>query len=97
MLVDPRFHILGIVPPGVTVNMPQFLAGCDQLTAAETEERMSIASVLIHVECAIGRVKTYHILDGTLPNRSSPYATQIVPVCGFLTHFLPMLLSPANP
>jgi len=58
VLVDPRFHISGIVPPGVTVNMPQFLAGCDQLTAAETEERMSIASVLIHVECAIGRVKS---------------------------------------
>ena len=75
------------------VNMPQFLAGCDQLTA---EERLSIASVLIHVECAIGRVKFYYILDGTLPSTLSPYATQIVPVCGFLTHFLPMLLSPAN-
>ena len=30
--------VLGIVPAGVTVNTPPFLAGRDQLTAAETEE-----------------------------------------------------------
>ena len=58
---------------------------------------MTIASVPIHVERAIGRMKTYHVLDGTLPNRLSPYATQIVTVCGLLTNFLPPLLKPANP
>ena len=67
------------------------------MTAAETEETMSIAFVRIHVEHAIGRMKTYHILDGTLPNTSSPYATQIVTVCGLLTNFLPPLLKPTNP
>ena len=97
VLVDRGFDILGIVPAGVTVNMPPFLAGSDQLTAAQTEETMSIASVRIHVERAIGRIKTYHLLDGTLPNTLSPYATQIVTVCGFLTNFLPPLLPPANP
>jgi len=38
------------------------------MTATETEETMNIASVRIHVERAIGCIKTYHILDGTLPN-----------------------------
>ena len=42
--------IKDIVPNGVTVNMPPFLAGRDQLTALETQETMSIASVRIHVE-----------------------------------------------
>ena len=97
VMVDRGFDISNIVPDRVTVNMPPFLAGRDQMTAAETEETMSIASVRIHVERAIGRIKTYHILDGTLPNTLSPYATQIVTVCGLLTNFLPPLLKPANP
>jgi len=95
VMVDRGFDISNIVPNGVSVNIPPFLAGRDQLTAAETEETMSIASVRIHVERAIGRIKTYHILDGTLPNTLSPYATQIVTVCGLLTNFLPPLLKPA--
>ena len=92
VMVDRGFDISNIVPDGVTVNMPPFLAGRDQMTAAETEETMSIALVHIHVERAIGRIKTYHILDGTLPNTLSPYATQIVTICGLLTNFLPPLL-----
>lgn len=96
VMVDRGFDIHDLVPPGVTVNMPPFLAGREQLTAAETEETMAIASVRIHVERAIGRIKTYHILDGSLPNTLSPYATQIVTVCGLLTNFLPPLLPPAN-
>ncbi|CAH3133748.1 unnamed protein product, partial [Porites lobata] len=96
IMVDRGFDIKDIVPEGVTVSMPPFLAGCNQLTAAETEETMTIASVRIHVERAIGRIKTYHILDGNLPNTLSPYATQIATVCGLLTNFLPPLLMPAN-
>ena len=96
VMVDCGFDISAIVPAGVTVNMPPFLAGRDQMTAAETEETMSIASVRIHVEHAIGCIKTYHILDGSLPNTLSPYTTQISTVCGLLTNFLPPLLPPAN-
>lgn len=96
VMVDRGFDISAIVPAGVSVNMPPFLAGREQMTAAETEETMSIASVRIHVERAIGRIKTYHILDGILPNTLSPYATQIATVCGLLTNFLPPLLPPAN-
>lgn len=77
VMVDRGFDISSIVPTGVTVNMPPFLAGRAHLTAAETEEAMNIASVRIHVEHAIGRIKIYHILNGTLPNTLSPYAIQI--------------------
>ena len=97
VMVDRGFDIRDILPDGVMLNMPPFLAGRDQLTATETEETMTIASVRIHVERAIGRIKTYHILDGCLPNTLSPYATQIATVCGLLTNFLPPLLPPAKP
>jgi len=97
VMVDRGFDISTLVPAGVTMNMPPFLAGHDQMTAAETEETMNIASVHIPVEHAIGCIKTYHMLDGTLPNTLSPYATQIATVCGLLTNCLPPLLPPATP
>ena len=96
VMVDRGFDISNLVLDGVSVNMPPFLAGKEQMTAAETEETMSIAAVRIHVERAIGRIKTYHILDGTLPNTRSPYATQIAAVCGLLTNFLLPLLEPVK-
>ena len=76
VMVDHGLDISKIVPDGMTVNMPPFLAGQEQMTAAQ-------------VERAIGRIKTYHILDGTLPNTLSPYPTQIAVVCGLLTNFFP--------
>ena len=97
VMVDRGFDIAGIVPDGVAVNLPPFSGGQEQMTAAETEETMSMASVRIRVEWAIGRIKTYHILDGTLPNTVSPHDTQIATVCGLLTNFLPPLLPPSEP
>lgn len=44
-MVNRGFDIKDIVPDGFMVNMPPFLAGRDQMTAAETEETMTIASV----------------------------------------------------
>jgi len=38
VMVDRGFDISNIVPNGVSVNIPPFLAGRDQLTAVETEE-----------------------------------------------------------
>ena len=96
VMVDRGFDISNIVPDGVSVNMPPLLAGREQMTVAEAEETISIVSVRIHVERAIGRIKTCYILDGTLPNTLSPYATQIAAVCGLLTNFLPPLLEPAK-
>ena len=84
-MVDRGFDISDIE----IVNMPPFLAGRDQMTGVETQETMSIASLRMPVERAIGRIKTYHMLDGTLPNTLSSYALQIVKVCALLTNFLP--------
>ena len=62
-MVDWGFHILDIVPEGVTVNMPPLLGGQEQMTASEIEETMSVVSVWIHVERASEQIKTYHILE----------------------------------
>ena len=45
----------------------------------------------IYVERAIGRMKIYDILNGTIP---ITMAHQIVCVCGFLSNFQPALVPP---
>ena len=46
-MVDRGFEISTIVPDGVAVKMPPLFPGVDQITAADTEETISIASVRI--------------------------------------------------
>ena len=47
---------------GVSLNIPAFLGGRDYLTKAEVKASQTIASVRIHVERAIQRIKTYSII-----------------------------------
>ena len=92
VMADRGFDIHDILPSGVTLNIPPFKGTREQLTPEETEETAHIASVRIHVERAIGRVKNYHILDGVLPLSLHPIANQIFTVCCYLTNFLPFLV-----
>ena len=62
IMADRGFNIADIFPPGVTLNIPPFKGQIDQLTTEESEETARIASVRIHVERAIGRLKNYHLL-----------------------------------
>ena len=52
---------------GVELNIPPFMQGREQLSAEEVKEGRSISSLRIHVERAIGRMKTFSILKGVLP------------------------------
>ena len=52
---------------GVDLNIPPFLEGRKQLPAEEVKKGRQIASVRIHVERAIGRIKNFSILKGELP------------------------------
>ena len=93
IMADRGFDIRDIVPPGVSLNIPPFKGTRAQLSAEETEETARIASMRIHVERAIGRVKNYHILDGVLPLSLYPVADQIFTECCLLTNFLPFLVN----
>ena len=50
---------------GVELNIPPFMEGRKQLPSKEVEQGRHIASVRIHVERAIGRIKTFSILQHT--------------------------------
>lgn len=77
----------------IDLNIPPFLDGRRQLPSNEIEAGRKIASVRIHVERAIGRIKCYNILKGTIPISLARLTNQIVCVCAFLTNFGPALVS----
>ena len=69
---------------GVDLNIPSFVKSGKQLTEAEILHTQKIASVRIHVEPVIGRIKNFAILKGTLPLTMARLANQIVYVLGSL-------------
>ena len=96
IMADRGYNIQDLLPAGVNLNLPPYKGQRDQLTAEEAEETAKIASVRIHVERAIGRVKNYHILNGVMPLAVSPVIDQIFTVCCYLTNFLPPLCAPPS-
>ena len=70
---------------GIDLSIPAFLEGRTQLSASKVQQTRHIASVRIHVERCIGRIKNFSILKSTLPN-------QILCVYAWLTAFQPSLV-----
>ena len=60
------------------LNIPPFLDGRQQMSPDNVKTGRGIASLRIHVERVIGRVKNYSILKGVLPLSMSRIANQIV-------------------
>ena len=76
----------------IELNLPPFMEGRKQLPAEEVQEGQNIASLRIHVERAIGRLKNFGILSGTIPLSLSRLTNKIVHVCAFLCNFQPALV-----
>ena len=76
----------------IKLNLPPFMEGRKQLPAEEVQEGRNIASLRIYVERAIGRLKNFGILSGTIPLSLSPLTNKIVHVCAFLCNFQPALV-----
>ncbi|XP_022345962.2 uncharacterized protein LOC111138337 [Crassostrea virginica] len=69
------------------LNIPPFRGPCPQFSPDEVFETQEIASLRIHVERSIGRVKNFHILDGVMPLTMQPLASKIFQVICWLTNF----------
>ena len=64
IMADRGFDIeADLIPLGFKLNIPPFLKGKTQLSEKEMVENRRIASVRIHVERAMERIKNYHIFD----------------------------------
>ena len=71
--------------------MPPFLDD-EQMSAKDVFQTKSIASLRIHVERAIGRVKHYRILCGIIPATLWEIVEELVYVCAMLSNFSPPLV-----
>lgn len=84
VMADRGFLIRDILAcRGATLNIPPFTHG-KQLSSAATTKTRRIARARIHVERAIGRLKNFKILQGTISLKSKDVIDQIVHVCAAL-------------
>lgn len=75
----------------VKLNIPAFLAGRNQMNENEVKESQTIASVRIHVERAITRIKKFKVLNH-VPLTLHGSVNQIWTVSCLLCNFLPPLI-----
>ena len=76
---------------GVHLNKPPFMRGKTQLPGKELVITRRIASLRIHVEREMERIKNFHIFDRPLPVQLTELADRIFFVCCILTNFHPRL------
>ena len=88
VMADRGFDIEeDLILRGVSLNIPPFMRGKKQLSENEVVTTRRIASLRIHVERAMGRIKNYHIFDRALPATMTTIADRIFFVCCVLTNF----------
>ena len=78
---------------GVGLNIPPFLGHHSQMGGKYVIETQQIASLRIHIERVIRRVKEFDIVTGVMPASLAGSANQIWTVCALLTNFQSPLLS----
>lgn len=85
VMADEGFKIKDLLEKiGVGLNLPPFLTK-EQFSVAEVQETADIASLCIHVERRIQRIKTYHIFDKIVSLSLGPIINQIWPMCALLS------------
>lgn len=68
------------------LNIPPFRGSAPQFSTDEIFDSQEIASLRIHVERSIGRIKRFHIFDGVMPLTLKPLLTKIFQVVYWLTN-----------
>ena len=67
VMADKGFTIEDLLPLGVKLNIPPFLGSSGQMPAEDVLRTQQIASLRIHIERAINKIKNFHIWDGVIP------------------------------
>ena len=62
---------------GVTLNIPAYLKRMITFSREQTEHNKKIASLRIHVERAMWRIKNWHMFDSQLPICLAPVVSEI--------------------
>ena len=93
IMADEGFTIEDLLPLGVSLNIPPFLGGNSQMSAEDVVKTQSIASVRIHIERAINKIKNFRIWQGDFPLSLIGVANQMWAVSAFLCNTQDPLIS----
>ena len=85
-MADKGFEIEDLLLIGVKLNIPPFLRGKKQFSDNELVATRRIASLRIHVERAMERIKNF-LYDRIIPDALTDIADRIFFVCCVLTNF----------
>lgn len=99
IMADRGFEIQDLlVKPNLLLNMPPFKGSRTSMPKEDVVKTQKIASVRIHVERAIGRVKgRFRVLDRDIPLTMMGVVNQVWATCCMLTNFLPpIILQPSE-
>ena len=92
VMADKGFEIENVLPDGLSINIPPFLRGKGHLSIDEELETRKIASVCIHVERAIYRIKTFRILNSVFSITMTSDLNKFWIISSYLTNLLPPLI-----
>ena len=87
VLADRGFNIQDLLLPlNVSVMIPPFLRGKRQFNEVENKCTKRVASARIHVERVIGRMKTFHVLQNTIPSEMFDLIDDIIVICSAIVN-----------
>lgn len=93
IMVDKGFLISDLTTPkGIDLIIPPFKKAKKQFMPHEVEATKSIASLRIHVEREMERIKNFRIIQGIMPITMASQASKIWKLCVRLTNLLPPLV-----
>ncbi|CAH3184898.1 unnamed protein product [Porites lobata] len=93
IMADRGFTIQELLDPlGVKLNIPAFLDGKEQLDKEDVVFSQTIASVRIHVERIIARIKKFKVLKTEIPLNMNGTINQIWTVACLLCNFMDPLI-----
>ena len=93
VMADKGFTIEDILPLGVSLNTPPFLGMSDQMSDEDVIATQEIASLTIHIERAINKVKNLSIFDGVIPLSQFGEVNQMWCVCAMLCNLQDPIIS----
>ncbi|PFX34809.1 Fucolectin [Stylophora pistillata] len=93
VIADKGFTVEDLLPLGVKLNIPPFLGSSKQMPAEEVIQTQEIASLRIHVERVINKIKNFHIWDGVVPLNQLGLVNQMWTVCALLCNANPSVIS----
>lgn len=92
-MADKGFTIQDLLPLGTSLNIPPFLGQFEQMSPENVIRTQQIASVRIHVERAINRIKNYNIWNGVIPLSLFGLVNQMWSICSLLSNLQDPLIS----